>query len=58
VRFTDMCTARRFPHVRLGVVDDGGAAGAALDVQGLFSVPVAELVAAREATIPEALGLR
>jgi phosphoribosylformylglycinamidine synthase len=58
VRFTDMCTARRFPHVRLGVVDGGGAGGAVLDVQQLFSVPVAELVAAREATIPAALGLR
>ena len=23
VRFTDMCTARRFPHQRIGVVDDG-----------------------------------
>jgi phosphoribosylformylglycinamidine synthase len=58
VRFTDMCTARRFPHVRLGVVDDGGAQGAVLDVQGLFSVALAELRTVREATIPAALGLR
>jgi phosphoribosylformylglycinamidine synthase len=57
VRFVDMCTARRFPHARLGVVDDGGADGPVLDVQGLFSVPVQQLRAVREATIPAALGL-
>jgi phosphoribosylformylglycinamidine synthase len=57
VRFIDMCTARRFPHVRLGVVDDGGAEGPALDVQGLFAVPVAQLRAVRGGTIPAALGL-
>jgi phosphoribosylformylglycinamidine synthase len=57
VRFVDMCSARRFPHARLGVVDDGGADGPVLDVQGLFSVPVQQLRAVREATIPAALGL-
>ena len=40
VRFTDMCTARRFPHQRIGVVDDG-AGEPALDVQEQFSVPLA-----------------
>ena len=57
VRFTDMCTARRFPHVRLGVVDDGGPQGPLLDVQGQFSIGVVELRARREATLPAALGV-
>ncbi len=45
VRFTDMCTARRVPHLRIGVVDVGDADGAtpALDVQGQFILPLAEL---------------
>jgi phosphoribosylformylglycinamidine synthase len=59
VRFTDMCSARRFPHVRIGVVDDGGEngpeGGPALDVQGLFQVPLEELRRVREATLPAAL---
>ena len=58
VRFTDMCTARRFPHARIGVVDGGGGAGggAVLDVQGLFEVPLDQLRAASDATLPAALG--
>jgi phosphoribosylformylglycinamidine synthase subunit PurL len=54
VRFTDMCTARGFPHARIGVVDAGGTGtGAegdepALDVQGLFTIPLRELRAAWE----------
>jgi phosphoribosylformylglycinamidine synthase subunit PurL len=51
VRFTDMCTARRFPHRRIGVVDDG-AGSPGLDVQGQFSVPLAELHEAYERTLP------
>jgi phosphoribosylformylglycinamidine synthase subunit PurL len=51
VRFTDMCTARRFPHLRIGVVDDG-AGSPALDVQEQFSVPLSELRAAFEGTLP------
>ncbi|WP_116949363.1 phosphoribosylformylglycinamidine synthase subunit PurL [Jiangella endophytica] len=47
VRFTDMCSARRFPHQRIGMVDDGGV----LDVQGQFVVPVDELRAAHESTL-------
>ena len=32
IRFTDMCTARGFPHIRIGVVDaDGGT----LDINGV-----------------------
>jgi phosphoribosylformylglycinamidine synthase len=57
VRFTDMCTARGVPHQRIGVVDDAGADdvdGQVLDVQGLFRLPLAELRAAHEATLPAA----
>lgn len=38
LRFNDMCTARGLPAVRIGVVD-----GDSLDVQGQFTVPLAEL---------------
>jgi phosphoribosylformylglycinamidine synthase subunit PurL len=51
VRFTDMCTARRFPHARIGVVDDG-AGKPVLDVQQQFSVPLAELREAHMGTLP------
>jgi phosphoribosylformylglycinamidine synthase subunit PurL len=54
VRFTDMCTARRFPHVRIGVLDDG-AGVPSLDVQELFRVGLVELRAAHTATLPAAL---
>ncbi|RIQ36737.1 phosphoribosylformylglycinamidine synthase subunit PurL [Jiangella rhizosphaerae] len=50
VRFTDMCSARRFPHQRIGVVDDGGV----LDVQGRFTVPLDELRTAHESTLSSA----
>ncbi len=55
VRFTDMCTARGFPHARIGVTDGRGPA-ALLDVQDLFSVELGELRAAWSATLPAALG--
>jgi phosphoribosylformylglycinamidine synthase len=55
VRFTDMCTARGFPHLRIGVTDDGDGQPA-LDVQGLFSVPLAELREAHERTLPALFG--
>lgn len=50
LRFTDMCRARDLPAARIGVVD-----GAGLDVQGLFSIPLAELRETSEATIPALL---
>lgn len=58
VRFTDVCSARRQPALRVGVVDAaGGDAGrAVLDVQGLFAVPVDELRAVSTATLREAFG--
>ncbi|ALE93611.1 phosphoribosylglycinamide synthetase [Arthrobacter alpinus] len=53
VRFNDMCTARRFPVARIGVVD---AAGGALDLQGQFSAPLEELRVAHEGTLPKYFG--
>ncbi len=53
VRFTDMCTARGVPATRIGVVDstvDG------LEVQGHFTVPLAELRDASEGTFPRLFG--
>ncbi|MGV9847224.1 phosphoribosylformylglycinamidine synthase subunit PurL [Streptomyces sp. NPDC003442] len=47
VRFNDMCGARGLPAARIGVVD-----GDAIDVQGQFSIPLAELRELYEATIP------
>ena len=55
VRFTDMATARQVPHVRLGVVDTGDGSPS-LDVQGLFTVPLATLRAQWQATLTAALG--
>ncbi len=49
VRFNDMCTARNYPHLRIGVVD---AENGALDVQGHFTLPLDELRTAHEATLP------
>jgi phosphoribosylformylglycinamidine synthase subunit PurL len=50
VRFTDMCTARRFPHAKIGVIT-----GDSLDVQDQFEVPLAELRTAWTQTLPSAL---
>ncbi|WP_350280408.1 phosphoribosylformylglycinamidine synthase subunit PurL [Kribbella sp. HUAS MG21] len=50
VRFTDMCTARRFPHAKIGVVT-----GDTLDVQDQFEVPLTELRTAWTATLPSVL---
>jgi phosphoribosylformylglycinamidine synthase len=49
-----MCSARRFPHVRIGVTDGHGAE-AVLDVQDQFSLPLAELRTAWAGTLPAAL---
>ncbi|MFF5127227.1 phosphoribosylformylglycinamidine synthase subunit PurL [Streptomyces syringium] len=50
LRFTDMCGARGLPATRVGVVD-----GEVIDIQGQFSIPLAELREAHEATIPALL---
>jgi phosphoribosylformylglycinamidine synthase len=53
LRFTEMCTARRLPWQRIGVVD---AEGGALEIQDAFTVPVAELRAAHEGTLGRLFG--
>ena len=62
VRFTDMCSARGLPHLRIGVTDDrteaeGDDAAAAVEgpslaVQGLFTIGLAELREAHTTTLP------
>jgi phosphoribosylformylglycinamidine synthase len=49
VRFTDMCTARGLPHVRIGVLD---LLMPELDVQGLFRLALRELRSAWTSTLP------
>jgi phosphoribosylformylglycinamidine synthase len=51
LRFTEMCAARSFPCARIGVV-----VGDALEVQGQFTVPLAELRTAWEGTLPRLFG--
>ena len=53
VRFTDMCTARGQAHARIGVVDDETDG---LDVQGQFTVTLAEMRSAHTRTLPAVFG--
>ncbi|HST50010.1 phosphoribosylformylglycinamidine synthase subunit PurL [Jatrophihabitans sp.] len=53
VRFTDMCTARKLPAQRIGVLD---VLEAAVEVQGQFRIPMAELRVAWAATLPKLFG--
>ncbi|KQU57031.1 phosphoribosylglycinamide synthetase [Rhodococcus sp. Leaf278] len=52
-RFTGMCTARSLPWTRIGVVDEGSDS---IEVQGQFSVPMAELRETFESTLPRLFG--
>lgn len=52
-RFTAICEARGLPATRIGVVDQGSDA---VEVQGRFSVPLDELRATWEATLPGLFG--
>jgi phosphoribosylformylglycinamidine synthase len=52
-RFTGMCTARNLPWVRIGVVDEGSDS---VEVQGQFSVSLAELRTTFEGTLPALFG--
>ena len=51
LRFTEMCGVRGFPCTRIGVV-----VGEELEVQEQFSVPLADLRAAYERTLPALFG--
>ena len=52
-RFVAMCSARALPCARVGVVDQGSDE---LEVQGQFSVPLAQLRAVWESTLPRLFG--
>ncbi|MGI8760847.1 MAG: phosphoribosylformylglycinamidine synthase subunit PurL [Jatrophihabitantaceae bacterium] len=52
-RFTELCTARGLPHVRIGAID---VLDARLDVQGHFAVSLRELRAAWTDTLPRQFG--
>nr|WP_274636722.1 phosphoribosylformylglycinamidine synthase subunit PurL [Microbacterium bovistercoris] len=55
VKFRGLCQGRGYPVLRIGVTDQAGA-DAALEVQGVFTVPVDELRATSAATLPAAFG--
>ena len=55
VRFKDMCTARRFPFVRIGMTDAGDGAPS-LDVVDHFTIDLDELSRTHEATLPKVFG--
>ena len=57
VKFRGLCEGRGYPVLRIGVTDaaaDGD--DPALEVQGLFTVPLAELRGLSTATLPAAFG--
>ncbi|RYV51453.1 phosphoribosylformylglycinamidine synthase subunit PurL [Pengzhenrongella frigida] len=65
VRFADLCGARGFPLLKLGVTADAPLSGAdhhgdapapAVEVADLFTVPLAEARAASDATLPRYFG--
>jgi len=53
IRFKDMCTARGFAHVRIGVVD---AEGGTLEINGVETMNLDALREAHEATLPKYFG--
>ena len=55
VKFVGLCEARGYPVLRIGVTDLRGT-DAALDVQGLFTVPVAEIRQRSAETLPKYFG--
>ncbi|MGH3722930.1 MAG: phosphoribosylformylglycinamidine synthase subunit PurL [Mycobacterium sp.] len=52
-RFLSMCEARQLPAVRIGVVDQGSDS---VEVQGQFSVTLAELREVHESVLPRLFG--
>ncbi len=55
VKFLGLCEARNYPVLRIGVTDGTGA-DAALEVQGQFTVSVAEVRERSAATLPKYFG--
>jgi phosphoribosylformylglycinamidine synthase len=55
VKFLGLCEARNYPALRIGVTDGTGV-DAALEVQGQFTVSVAEIRERSAATLPTYFG--
>ncbi|MBT2474933.1 phosphoribosylformylglycinamidine synthase subunit PurL [Microbacterium sp. ISL-103] len=53
VKFRGLCEGRGYPVMRIGVTDSEGAK---LEVQGVFTVPIAEIRERSQATLPAAFG--
>lgn len=53
VKFRGLCEGRDYPVMRIGVTDSEGAK---LEVQDIFTVPVAEIRERSQATLPAAFG--
>jgi phosphoribosylformylglycinamidine synthase subunit PurL len=51
VKFTRLCEGRGYPVARIGVTDDGAGAEPVLELQGILSVPLAELRSAAAAPL-------
>ncbi|TDN90989.1 phosphoribosylformylglycinamidine synthase subunit PurL [Microbacterium sp. BK668] len=57
VKFRGLCEGRGYPVLRIGVTDAPGEGDApALEVQGVFTMPLAELRDLSSATLPAAFG--
>jgi len=57
VKFRGLCDGRGYPVLRIGVTDSAADGdGPALEVQGLFTVPLAELRDLSQSTLPAAFG--
>lgn len=55
VKFRGLCEGRGFPVLRIGVTDRAGDE-ASIEIQDRFELPLAELRAASQATLPERFG--
>ncbi|GAB2655390.1 phosphoribosylformylglycinamidine synthase subunit PurL [Saccharopolyspora gloriosae] len=53
LRFTEMCAARELPCAKVGVADAGSSS---LDIQDIADIPLTELRAAWEGTLPALFG--
>ncbi|MDL9978107.1 phosphoribosylformylglycinamidine synthase subunit PurL [Microbacterium candidum] len=56
VKFRGLCEGRNYPVLRIGVTDAPAEGDTTLEVQGLFTIPLAELRALSAATLPDAFG--
>ena len=57
VRFSDMCTARGFPFVRIGMTDVGDDENPnTLEIVDHFSIGLDELATAHSETLPNRFG--